>query len=111
MFIVMVVPNSYLKFQEAKLPATKFLASSCLYSRHVVERAPPSILNWDSARQSIFICLESIIWNTRRMYDFFKNLTMKTEERCQWFRSFPFIVNFEQVSQIPLLFPSLTLSK
>ena len=45
---------------------------SCLYSINVLEWTPPSILNWNSARQSIIICLESTIRNTRRMCDFFK---------------------------------------
>ena len=38
-------------------------------------------------------------------------LTIKTPERRQWHRSGVFIVNFEQISQIFLVFLLLTLSK
>ena len=38
-------------------------------------------------------------------------LTIKTPEQCQWHRSGVFIVSFEQISHIALVFPLLTLNK
>ena len=38
-------------------------------------------------------------------------LTIKTPERCQWRRSGIFIVNFEHISHIFLVFLLLTLKK
>ena len=49
--------------------------------------------------------------NTRKMCETRSELTIKTPERRQWHRSGVFIVNFEQISQIFLVFLLLTLSK
>ena len=49
--------------------------------------------------------------NTRKMCETCSELTIKTPERRQWHRSGVFIVNFEQISQIFLVFLLLTLSK
>ena len=49
--------------------------------------------------------------NTKTMCKICSKLTIKTPERCQWRRSGLFIVNFEQISHLFLLFPLLTLNK
>ena len=49
--------------------------------------------------------------NTRTRYEICSKLTIKTPERRQWRRSGVFIVNFEHISQIVLLFLLLTLSR
>ena len=41
--------------------------------------------------------------NNRRMSDFFSKLTMKTPGRSYWYRYGVFIVNYEQISHIPLV--------
>ena len=41
----------------------------------------------------------------------YSNLTMKTPERRYWRRSYVFIVNFEHISHLALVFLLLTLSK
>ena len=48
---------------------------------------------------------------TRTKCEICTKLTIKTLERRQYHRSGVFIVNFEQISHIFLLFPLLTLSK
>ena len=49
--------------------------------------------------------------NDRTMFEIYSKLTtIKTRERCYWRGSCVFIVNFEQISHIVLLFPLLTLS-
>ena len=50
------------------------------------------------------------IKNTRTMCEIWSKLTIKTPERRHWSRSGVFIVNYEQISHIVLLFPSLTLN-
>ena len=47
--------------------------------------------------------------NTRTVYEICSNLTIKPPERCRRLRSGVFIVNFEQVLYIVLVFPLLTL--
>ena len=48
---------------------------------------------------------------TRTMCEICSNLTIKIEEWSQWHRSGVFVVNFEYVSDIVLLWPLLTLNK
>ena len=45
------------------------------------------------------------------MFEICSKLTIKTLERRQWRRSGVFIVNFEQISHIALLFLLLTFNK
>ena len=49
--------------------------------------------------------------NTRVMYKICSELTKKIPEQCQWGRSRVFIVKFEQILQINLVFPLLILNK
>ena len=49
--------------------------------------------------------------NTRTRYEIFSKLTIKTPERPQWRRSGVFIVNFEHISHLVLLFLLLTLNR
>ena len=49
--------------------------------------------------------------HTRIMCEMCPDLTVKTPERRQWRRSDVFIVNFEQILHIILMFPLLTLIK
>ena len=48
--------------------------------------------------------------NTRKRYEICSKLTIKTPERRQWRRSGVFIVNFERISHLVLVFLSLTLN-
>ena len=45
------------------------------------------------------------------MCEICSKLTIKTPEQRQWRRSGAFIVNFEQISHIVLIFPLLTLNE
>ena len=47
--------------------------------------------------------------NTKRKCEICSKLTIKTPERRQWRRSGVFIVNFEQISHLVLVFLLLTL--
>ena len=49
--------------------------------------------------------------NNKAISEICSKLTIKTLERHQWHCSGAFIVNFEQVSDIVLVFPLLTLNK
>ena len=49
--------------------------------------------------------------NTRTRSEICSRLTMKTTGRCQWRRSDGFIVKFEQISHLILVFLLLTLNK
>ena len=49
--------------------------------------------------------------NTRTRCEIYSKLTIKTPERCLWRRSGVFIVNFEHISHLVLVFLLLTLSK
>ena len=50
--------------------------------------------------------------NTRgKRYEICSKLSIKTPERRQWHRSGVFIVNFEHISHLVLVFLLLTLSK
>ena len=49
--------------------------------------------------------------NTRKRCEICSKLTIKTPERCHWYHSGVFIVNFEQISHTSLIFPLLTLNK
>ena len=48
---------------------------------------------------------------TRNRCEICSKLTIKTSERRQWHRSGTFIVNFEHISHLFLVFPLLTLNK
>ena len=48
--------------------------------------------------------------NTRTRYEICSKLTIKIPERRQWGRSGIFIVNFEHISHLVLVFPLLTLN-
>ena len=57
------------------------------------------------------ICLFIVnIWTTRKMCEFCSELTIKAPEQRQWRPSGVFIVNFEHISHIVLVFPFLTLN-
>ena len=49
--------------------------------------------------------------NTRTIYEINSKLTTNAPERRQWHCSYVFIVNFEQILHIILMFPLLTLYK
>ena len=49
--------------------------------------------------------------NTRPMSEICSKLTIKTPKRRQWRRFGAFIVNFEQIAHIVLVFRLLTLNK
>ena len=49
--------------------------------------------------------------NTRTMCEICPKLILKTPERRQWIRSGVFIIDFEQIAHIVLVFPLLTLHK
>ena len=49
--------------------------------------------------------------NTRKRYKICSKLTMKTPEQCQWLPSDVFIVNFEHISHLFVVFLLLTLNK
>ena len=49
--------------------------------------------------------------NTRTRYEICSKLTINTPERRQWRRSGVFIVNFEHISYLVLVFLLLTLSR
>ena len=48
--------------------------------------------------------------NTRRRCEICSKLTVKTQEQSQWRRFCVFIVNFEHISDLVLVFPSLSLN-
>ena len=48
--------------------------------------------------------------NTLTVCEIFSKLTIKTPEQCHWRRSGVFIVNFEQMSYIVIIFPLFTLN-
>ena len=48
--------------------------------------------------------------NTRTRREIFSSLTIKTSKRCHWRRSGVFIVNFEHISHLVLVFLLLTLN-
>ena len=49
--------------------------------------------------------------NPRAKFEICSKLAIKTPEQCQWRRSVIFIVNFERISHLVLLFLLLTLSR
>ena len=49
--------------------------------------------------------------NTRTRCEICSKLIIKAPERCQWLRSGVFIVNFEHISHVVLMFLLLTLSR
>ena len=56
------------------------------------------------SRQNEQLKHQSDVWNLF-------NVNIEGPERRQWSRSSVFIVNFEQISDIDLVFPLLTLNK
>lgn len=69
-------------------------------------------LNW---KKKIFVnrCLlvQSINGMIKMLYEICSKLAIKTQEQRQWPRSSVFIVNFEHISNISLVFPLSTLKK
>ena len=66
---------------------------------------------WSNIWRLVCIYLSKInCGNIRSMCDICSKLTVKTPERRQFGRSSVFIVNFEQISHIILVFPLLTLN-
>ena len=61
--------------------------------------------------RSWHLLVQSNSGNTRTMCEIYSNLIIKTPERRYWHRSGVFIVNFEPISYIALLFSVLTLNK
>ena len=60
--------------------------------------------------QLAFTCLKLTIETPRARYEICSKLTIKTPERHQWHRSGVFIVNFEHISHLALVFLLLTLN-
>ena len=48
------------------------------------------------------------MWNTRTSCEIYSKLKIKTPERRQWRRSGVFIINFEHISRLILVFLLLT---
>ena len=69
---------------------------------------PTTVLRSDSAGTYL---LKANRGNTRTMCEIDSKLTITTAKRRHWCRFSVFIVNFEQISQIVLLFPLLNLNK
>ena len=63
---------------------------------------------WHGATQPVFTCLNLAIENTRTRCEICSKFPIKTPERHQWCRSGVFIVNFEHISHLVLLFLLLT---
>ena len=61
--------------------------------------------------QLTFTCSKSSIETLELCVKYVQKLTIRTEEQCQWGRFGVFIVNFEHISQLFLVFLLLTLSK
>ena len=61
--------------------------------------------------QSAIVCSKLTIENTRTRCEMSSKLTIKTPERRQWPCSGVFIVNFEDISHLVLVFLLLTLSR
>ena len=65
---------------------------------------------WVVLTHAAFTCSKSII-EKKEMYEICSKLIIEIPERRHWRRSCVFMVNFEQISHIVLLFPLLTLNK
>ena len=65
---------------------------------------------WVVLTHTAFTCSKSIIEKKRNVWNLFKVDNRDTRRR-HWRRSCVFMVNFEQISHIILLFPLLTLNK
>ena len=61
--------------------------------------------------QSAFTCSKLTIKNTRTRCETFSKLAVKTPERHQWHRSGVFIVNFEHILHLVLVFLLLILRR
>ena len=66
---------------------------------------------FETGTQSAITCFKVNNRNSRTICEICSKLTMKTQERCHWRRSGVFIVNFEHISHLILVFLLLTLSK
>ena len=66
-------------------------------------------LNGNLLTQSAFTCSKSTNRNTVTLHEISSKVKVTTPERCQRRHSYVFIVNFEQISLIFLVFSSLTL--
>ena len=91
-----------------------FQTFPCNFPRHFLlnvygDPAYASVL-WDKS-QLIFSCSKSNNRNTRKRCKTSLKLRTKTPQRRQWRRSGVFIVNFEHISHLLLLFLLLTLIK
>ena len=60
---------------------------------------------------SIWYRSQPVFESTKTMREICLKLTIKTPERHHWRRSGVFIINFEQISHIDLVFLLLTLNK
>ena len=71
-----------------------------------------SVFNFGSFSQSAFTCLNLTVETLEEGVKYVQNmLTIKATEQRQWRRSGVFIVNFEQISHLILVFLLLTLSR
>ena len=83
----------------------EFLSGKLLYCNSHVKNSK----NW-SWVPSRHVLVQNQQWKHKK-YQIYSKLTMKTPERILWRRSGVFIVNFERISYLVLMFPSLTLNK
>ena len=82
-----------------------FLETFCFIT---LVNARPKFIEYLPSRQSLFKVNNK---NTRTWCELCSKLTMKTPERRQWRCSGVFIVNFEHISLLVLVFLMLTLSR
>ena len=69
------------------------------------------ILGLRSSKPAYIYLIKVNNGNTRKVSEICSELTIKTLERRYWRRSGVFIVNFEQILHIFLVFPLLALNK
>ena len=60
--------------------------------------------------QPAFTCSKLTVVALEHMCEICSKLTIKTQERCQWRRSDVFMINFEHISHLVLVFLLLTLN-
>ena len=93
-----------------------FFTKRCHLESSKIRRLNESIFGSCTQRNSVYDFLPNIYLfkfnsrNTRKRCEIFSKLTIKTPERCQWRRSGVFIVNFEHISHLFLVFLLLTLN-
>ena len=68
-------------------------------------------INSDGVSQPAIICAKLTIETLEQGVKYLKKLTMKTPERSQCRGSVVFIVNFEHISHLALVFLLLTLNR